>query len=80
MASRSFRVTAKTFSIWWEAFLAAAEVSLASKPTTGVVLQSKRFKARLGEMLLERELFEAKIALLEARDPCEMGIPVPICR
>jgi hypothetical protein len=26
-------------------------------------------KARLGEMLLERELLEAKIAALEARDP-----------
>ena len=33
------------------------------------MLQSERLKARLGEMLLERELLEAKVALLEARGP-----------
>jgi hypothetical protein len=32
------------------------------------VLESNWLKARLGEMLLERELLEAKIAALEARD------------
>ena len=44
------------------------EASLATRPTNGEVLESDRLKARLGEMLLERELLEAKIAALEARD------------
>ena len=52
-----------------EAFLAAGEASLATRPTDGEVLESERLKARLGEMLLERELLEAKIAALEVRDP-----------
>src|SRR4051812_6478390 len=46
------------------------EASLAIRPTGGEALESERLKARLGEILLERELLEAKIAALEARDPC----------
>jgi transposase len=38
-------------------------------------LESDRLKARLGEMLLERELLEAKIAALEARDPRPLARP-----
>jgi hypothetical protein len=49
--------------------LAGGEASLSTRPTDGEALESERLKARLGEMLLERELLEAKIALLEARDP-----------
>ena len=58
LVSRSLGVTAATLSGWREAFLA-----------NGEALESDRLKARLGEMLLERELLEAKIAALEARDP-----------
>jgi transposase len=61
--------TAATLSGWREAFLAAGEASLATRPLDSEVLESNRLKARLGEMLLERELLEAKIAALEARDP-----------
>ena len=67
--SRSLGVTAATLSGWREAFLAGGEASLATRPTDGEGLESERLKARLGEMLLERELLEAKIATLEARDP-----------
>src|SRR5215213_1110753 len=67
--SRSLGVTAATLSDWREAFLAAGEASLATRPATGEVLETERLKARLGEMLLERELLEAKIAALEARGP-----------
>jgi hypothetical protein len=49
-------VTAATLSGWRDAFLAAGEASLATRPTDGQVLESDRLKARLGEMLLEREL------------------------
>ena len=62
-------MTAATLSSWHEAFLAAGEASLATRPATGEVLESERLKARRGEMLLERELLEAKIARLESGLP-----------
>jgi transposase len=64
--SRSLGVVAAVLSGWRDAFLAGGEASLAIRPTDGEVLESERLKARLGEMLLERELLEAKIAALEA--------------
>ena len=67
--SRALGVTAATLSGWHEAFLAAGEASLATRPTTSEGLESERLKAKLGEMLLERELLEAKIAALEAHRP-----------
>ena len=73
MVSRSLGVTAATLSTWRDAFLAAGEASLSTRPMDGEALQGERLKARLGEMLLERELLEAKIALLEARDPSPLA-------
>lgn len=67
--SRALGVTAATLSGWRDAFLAAGEASLASRPAGGEEIESERLKARLGEMLLERELLEAKIAALEAGRP-----------
>ena len=67
--SRALGVTAATLSGWREAFLAAGEASLATRPTDGEALESGRLKARLGEMLLERELLEAKITALETGRP-----------
>jgi transposase-like protein len=67
--SRSLGVTAATLSGWREAFLAVGEASLATRPATGEALETERLKARLGEMLLERELLEAKIAGLESGRP-----------
>src|ERR1700753_3993302 len=63
--SRSLGVTAATLSGWRDAFLDGGEASLATKPVDGEERESDRLKARLGEMLLERELLEQKIALLE---------------
>jgi len=37
-----------------------------TRPTDSEALESGRLKARLGAMLLGRELLEARIALLEA--------------
>ena len=45
------------------------EASLATRPTDAEALENERLKAKLGEMLLERELLEAKIAALEAKRP-----------
>ncbi len=67
--SRARGVTAATLSGWHETFLAAGEASLATRPTPGDDLESERLKAKLGEMRLERELLEAKIAALEANRP-----------
>ena len=67
--SRALGVTAATLSGWQEAFLAAGEASLATRPATGEGLESERLKAKLGEMLLERELLEAKVAALEGGRP-----------
>ena len=53
--SRALCVTADTLFSRQEAFLAAGEASLASRPANGEELESGRLKARLGEMLLERE-------------------------
>ena len=67
--SRSLGVTAATLSAWREAFLTAGEASLATRSATSEALETERLKARLGEMLLERELLEAKIAGLESGRP-----------
>ena len=67
--SRALGVTAATLTSWRDAFLAAGEASLATRPAGGEALEGDRLKARLGEMLLERELLEAKIAALEANRP-----------
>jgi transposase len=68
-AARPGGVPPATLSDWREAFLAAGEASLATRPATGEALETERLKARLGEMLLERELLEAKIALVESGRP-----------
>ena len=71
--SRSLGVTAATLSGWRDAFLAAGEASLASRPADGEALESERLKARLGEMLLKHELLEQKITSLEGGRPLARG-------
>ena len=65
MVSRSLDVTAATLSGWRDAFLDGGEANLATEPADGEKRESDRLKARLGDLLLERELLEQKIALLE---------------
>jgi transposase len=67
--SRGLGVTAATLSGWRDAFLSGGEASLATRATDSKALESARLKAKLGEMLLERELLEAKIAALESGRP-----------
>ena len=67
--SRALGATAATLTGWQDTFVAAGEASLATRFTDGAALENERLKAKLGEMLLERELLEAKIAALEARGP-----------
>ena len=67
--SRALGVTAATLSGWQDTFVAAGEASLAARPTDGEALETERLKAKRGEMLLERELLDAKVAALEANRP-----------
>ena len=67
--SRALGVTAAPLTGWQDSFVAAGEASLATRPTTGDDLESERLKAKLGELLLEREWLEAKIAALEESRP-----------
>jgi transposase len=67
--SRSVGVTAATLSGGRDAFLAAGDASLATKPASGEELESERLKAKLGAALIERDLLQEKIAILEAKRP-----------
>jgi transposase len=67
--SRALGVTAATLTAWRDAFLAAGEAALATRPATGEVLESQRLKAKLGEVLIERDLLAEKITALEAGRP-----------
>ena len=67
--SRELGVTAATLSGWRDAFLSGGRGQPGDPRDHGEALESARLKAKLGEMLLERELLEAKIAALESGRP-----------
>ncbi len=69
LVSRSLGVTAATLTAWRDAFLAAGEAALTTKPATGEDLESDRLKSRLGAAPVERDLLNEKIAILEADRP-----------
>lgn len=76
--SRSLGVTAATLTGWRAAFLAAGEAALATRPEGGgEALESGRLKAKLGEVLIERDLLAEKIAALEAGRPLARRKPRP---
>src|SRR5438477_10079723 len=58
--SRSLGVTAATLTTWRDGFLAAGEAALASRPSNGEALESQRLKAKLGEVMIERDLLHEK--------------------
>ena len=69
--SRSLGVTAATLCGWRDAFLAAGEAALVSRPADGADLEGARLKAKLGEALVERDLLREKVALLEDGRPLD---------
>ena len=75
--SRALGVTAATLSGWRDAFLAAGEAALATRPGSGEELESERLKGRLGEALIERDLLREKVAALEAGRPLARRRPRP---
>src|ERR671939_767131 len=67
--SRALGVTAAALSGWRDAFLAGGEAALATKSADAKDLELDRLKAKLGELVLERELLAEKVAALEAGRP-----------
>src|SRR3954469_24718439 len=58
--SRALGVTAATLTGWQDTFVSAGEASLVTRSTNGEALETERLKAKLGEILLERELLDAR--------------------
>src|SRR5512147_3118509 len=69
LLSRALMVTAAELSGWREAFLAAGEASLRSRPADVRDLEIGRLQAKVGELTMATELLEAKIERLETHRP-----------
>jgi transposase len=76
-SSRTLGVTAATLTGWRDAFLAAGEAALATRPGSAEALERERLKGKLGEALIERDLLREKIATLEAGGPLARRRPKP---
>ena len=69
LVSRELGVTAAELSAWRDAFLAAGEASLKTRPADARDAEIGRLKAKVGELTMANELLGAKIEHLEARPP-----------
>jgi transposase len=69
LVSRDLGVTAAELTAWRDAFLAAGEASLKTRPADGRVLEISRLKTKVGELTMANELLDAKIDRLETRRP-----------
>ena len=69
LVSRDLSVTAAALSTWRDAFLAAGEASLKSRPADGRDAEIARLKGKVGDLTMANELLEAKIEKLEGGRP-----------
>jgi transposase len=69
LLSRELGVTAAELSGWREAFLAAGEASLKTRPTDARDAAIGRLKEKVGDLTMANELLEAKIERLETARP-----------
>ena len=69
LLSRGLGVTAAELSRWREAFLAAGEASLKSRPADARDGEIGRLKEKVGDLTMANELLEAKIGRLETARP-----------
>jgi len=69
LLSRELAVTAAELSGWREAFLAAGEASLKTRPADARDAAIGRLKEKVGDLTMANELLEAKIERLEAARP-----------
>jgi hypothetical protein len=68
LVSRELAVPAAELS-WRDAFLAAGEASLKTRPADGRDLEISRLKAKVGDLTMANELLDAKIERMEAGRP-----------
>ena len=69
LVSRDLGVTAAELSAWRDAFLAAGEASLKTRPADGRDLEIGRLKAKVGDLTMSNELLAVKIEQLETGRP-----------
>ena len=69
LVSRELGVTAAELSGWRDAFLAAGEASMRSRPADARDSEIGRLKEKVGELTMANELLGAKIGRLEAGRP-----------
>jgi len=69
LLSRALGVTAAELSAWRDAFLAAGEAVLKTRPADGRDVEIGRLKAKVGELTMANELLDAKIDRLETHRP-----------
>lgn len=69
LVSRELGVTAAELSGWRDAFLAAGEASLKSRPADARDHEIGRLKEKFGELTMTTELLEAKIERMEGGRP-----------
>jgi hypothetical protein len=69
LVSRELAVTAAELSGWRDAFVAAGEASLKSRPSDARDAGIGRLKEKVGELTMTTELLEAKIESLEGQRP-----------
>jgi transposase len=69
LLSRELGVIAAELSGWRDAFLAAGEASLKTRPADARDAEIGRLKEKVGDLTMTTELLEAKIERLEAPRP-----------
>ena len=69
LLSRELGVTAAELSAWRDAFLAAGEAALKTRPADSRDVEIGRLKAKVGELTMANELLDAKIDRLETHRP-----------
>ena len=69
LVSRELGVTAAELSGWRDAFLAAGEASLKSRPADARDAEIGRLKEKVGDLTMANELLGAKIERLEVPRP-----------
>jgi hypothetical protein len=69
LLSRELGVTVAELSAWRDAFLAAGEAALKTRPADGRDHEIGRLKAKVGELTMANELLDAKIDRLETHRP-----------
>ena len=69
LVSRELGVTAAELAVWREAFLAAGEASLKTRPADDRDVEIARLKGKVGDLTMANELLEVKIEKLEGGRP-----------